>query len=635
MHYSSGIVSYCVSLTCIWGTIKNTVEKQIKSQMSQCLNPDCLKQNPSGTKFCHKCGSKLLLVKRYRALHILGQGGFGRTFLAVDEYKPSQPRCVIKQFLPQAQGTNNVEKASELFAQEAVRLDQLGGHSQIPNLMAYFTQDERQYLIQEFIDGQNLAEELAANGTFNEQQIREFLKDLLSVLQFIHSNQVIHRDIKPENIIRRKSDKKLVLVDFGAAKFAANISRSVTGTVIGSAEYIAPEQAMGKPKFASDLYSLGVTCIHLLTQIPPFELFDVSEGDWIWRQYLVDNQISNQLGQILDRLIETATKRRYQSVEEVLAALKSQPLNKSQHQPSLPTISSPDSSSQSMRIAPNSSPPKTIIQLKSFQFEVVTVTVAVTLENSGLFGGKTTIKTDRRQGEAQYFRADLGSGVSLEMVSIPGGKFLMGSPKNEEGRNSNESPQHWVSVPPFFMGKYPVTQAQWQAVMSSNPSRFRGANRPVERVSWHDCLQFCEKLSEIIGRPCRLPSEAEWEYACRAGTTTPFHFGEILTTELANYNRNYGETTDVGSFPPNAFGLYDMHGNVWEWCADTWHSNYSEAPVDGSSWGARFDNQNYIRMLRGGSWNFNREFCRSASRGWYEPVILFNHLGLRIACGVH
>ncbi len=601
--------------------------------MSQCLNPDCLKQNPSGTKFCHKCGSKLLLVERYRALHILGQGGFGRTFLAVDEYKPSQPRCVIKQFLPQAQGTNNVEKASELFAQEAVRLDQLGGHSQIPNLMAYFTQDERQYLIQEFIDGQNLAEELAANGTFNEQQIREFLKDLLSVLQFIHSNQVIHRDIKPENIIRRKSDKKLVLVDFGAAKFAANSSLSVTGTVIGSAEYIAPEQAMGKPKFASDLYSLGVTSIHLLTQITPFELFDVSEGDWIWRQYLVDNPVSDQLGQILDRLIETATKRRYQSVKEVLAALNSQPLNKSQHQPSLTTISSPGSSSQSMRIAANSSPPKTIIQLKSFQFEVVTVTVAVTLENSGLFGGKTTIKTDRRRGAAQYFTADLGSGVSLEIVWIPGGKFLMGSPKNEEGNNSNESPQHWVTVPPFFMGKYPVTQAQWQAVMNSNPSRFRGANRPVERVSWFDCVKFCEKLSEIIGRPCRLPSEAEWEYACRAGTTTPFHFGETLTTELANYNRNYGETTDVGSFPPNAFGLYDMHGNVWEWCADTWHSNYSEAPVDGSSWGARFNNNHHIRMLRGGSWNFNREFCRSASRSWYEPVILFNHLGLRIACG--
>ncbi len=293
--------------------------------MSQCFNPNCLKQNANQTKFCQKCGSKLLLAERYRALRILGQGGFGRTFLAVDEHKPSQPPCVIKQFFPQAQGTNNVEKASELFAKEAVRLDELGKHTQIPELMAYFTQDERQYLVQEFIDGQNLAEELEKNGAFNEQQVREFLNDLLSVLQFVHSNQVIHRDIKPENIIRRRSDNKLVLVDFGAAKFAAPSSISVTGTVIGDAEYIAPEQARGKPKFASDLYSLGVTCIHFLTQISPFELFDDSENDWVWRQYLTDNPVSDELGQILDKLIESATKNRFQSASEVLEVLKLKP----------------------------------------------------------------------------------------------------------------------------------------------------------------------------------------------------------------------------------------------------------------------------------------------------------------------
>ena len=488
--------------------------------MSQCLNPDCLKQNAREIKFCQKCGSKLLLAERYRALRILGQGGFGRTFLAIDEYKPSQPPCVIKQFLPQAQGTNNVEKASELFGQEAVRLDELGKHLQIPELMAYFTQDERQYLVQEFIDGQNLAEELAENGAFNEQQVRDLLIDLLSVLQFVHSNNVIHRDIKPKNIIRRKTDNKLVLVDFGAAKFTSPSSLSVTGTVIGAAEYIAPEQAMGKPKFASDLYSLGVTCIHFLTEIPPFELFDVSENDWVWRQYLTDNPVSDDLGQILDKLIESATKRRYQSVEEVLTALSPK---SSQQIKSTPI---PVSSSQGVT---NSSSPKPISQLKRFQFEIVTVTV--TIERSGLFswGTNTTLKTDRSRGEAEYFAADLDNGVSLEMVSIPGGKFLMGSPEGE--RKDNEHPQHPVTVPPFFIGKYPVTQAQWQAVMTNNPSHFQGANRPVERVSWHDCVEFCKKLSELIGRPCRLPSEAEWEYACRAGTTTPFHFGETFLTD--------------------------------------------------------------------------------------------------------
>lgn len=186
--------------------------------MSQCLNPDCLFQNPSGsTKFCQKCGNKLLLGDRYGAQKIIGQGGFGRTFLAIDEYKPSKPPCVIKQFYPQVQGASSIQKAAELFELEAVRLEQLGKHSQIPDLLAYFSQDGRQYLVQEFIDGENLAEALESKGYFSETQIRDLLNNLLPVFEFIHSREVIHRDIKPENIILRQ-DGQLFLVDFGAAK---------------------------------------------------------------------------------------------------------------------------------------------------------------------------------------------------------------------------------------------------------------------------------------------------------------------------------------------------------------------------------------------------------------------------------
>ena len=293
--------------------------------MSQCLNPDCLNQNPPDTKFCHKCGTKLLLIERYRAVKIIGQGGFGRTFKAIDELKPSQPFCVIKQFFPQAQGTQNLKKAAELFAQEAVRLETLGKHPQIPELFAFFTQDNRQYLIQEFIDGQNLQQELETVGTFNETQIWQLLNDLLPLLEFIHSQQVIHRDIKPENIIRRPlysgQESELVLVDFGAAKYATNTALSVTGTVIGSAGYAAPEQAVGKAMFASDIYSLGVTCIHLLTQIEPFELFDVTENDWVWRDFLT-SPLSDNLGEVLDRMIVVATKKRFKSVGEILAVIK-------------------------------------------------------------------------------------------------------------------------------------------------------------------------------------------------------------------------------------------------------------------------------------------------------------------------
>ncbi|NES70978.1 MAG: formylglycine-generating enzyme family protein, partial [Okeania sp. SIO2D1] len=200
----------------------------------------------------------------------------------------------------------------------------------------------------------------------------------------------------------------------------------------------------------------------------------------------------------------------------------------------------------------------------------------------------------------------------LEMVYIPGGSFLMGSPENEAGRESSESPQHQVSLQPFYMSKYPITQKQYEAMMGNNPSNFKGGSRPVENVSWHNAIEFCQKLSEKTGKIYTLPSESQWEYACRAGTTTPFYFGETITSELVNYEGKIGQTTDVGSFPPNAFGLYDMHGNVWEWCLDVWHNNYNGAPTDGNAW--EIGGNNSYRLLRGGSWSYNSGYCRCAWR---------------------
>ncbi|UKO98536.1 SUMF1/EgtB/PvdO family nonheme iron enzyme [Nostoc sp. UHCC 0870] len=255
------------------------------------------------------------------------------------------------------------------------------------------------------------------------------------------------------------------------------------------------------------------------------------------------------------------------------------------------------------------------IRLKPFSFEVVTV------------NGRGEI-IHRERKEAKYFAEDLGNGVSLEMVQIPGGTFTMGSPEGEKDRKSDESPQRQVTVPSFFMGKYPVTQEQYQAIMGTNPSKFKdkGAEshkRPVEQVIWDDAVKFCEKLSQKTGKTYRLPSEAEWEYACRAGTTTPFYFGETITTDLVNYDGKfpYGsapkgeyrrETTNVGIFPPNSFGLYDMCGNICEWCEDVYNDSYQGAPIDGSAWLTGSNND--IRLLRGGSWIDNAWVCRSANR---------------------
>ncbi len=302
--------------------------------MSYCLNPACQNpQNADRTQYCLSCGSKLLLRERYRAIKPLGRGGFGRTFLAIDEDKPSKPRCAIKQFFPVSQGTSSSEKAAELFNREAVRLDELGKHPQIPELLAHFQQERYQYLVQEFIEGQNLQQELAGAGAFSENQIRSLLNDLLPVLQFVHSRSVIHRDIKPPNIIRRRISQpsiiytyptltgELVLVDFGAAKLVEGLRE--TGTVIGSPEFVAPEQIRGQAVYASDLYSLGVTCIYLLTQVSPFDLFDINQDTWVWRDFL-KVQIDPKLSRILDKMIEASLSRRYKSVAEVLQDLQSQ-----------------------------------------------------------------------------------------------------------------------------------------------------------------------------------------------------------------------------------------------------------------------------------------------------------------------
>ena len=270
----------------------------------------------------------------------------------------------------------------------------------------------------------------------------------------------------------------------------------------------------------------------------------------------------------------------------------------------------------------------------------------------------TRLKIQHITSTARYFSENLGNEISLDMVEIPGDRFLMGAPEGEEGSRNDERPQHLVTVPRFFMGKYPVTQAQWKAVaqfpqmnreLNPEPSNFEGSDRPVEQVSWYEAVEFCDRLSRHSQRLYRLPSEAEWEYACRAGTKTPFHFGKTITTDLANYDGTDGEngswsgsygngpkgiyrkeTTSVGSFKTaNAFGLYDMHGNVWEWCLDHWHENYEGAPTDGSAW--LTDEESAYRLLRGGSWYIIPANCRSAVRyGYYSPDDRSYYFGFRV-----
>jgi serine/threonine protein kinase len=290
--------------------------------MSYCLNPGCPEpENPDNVQSCQSCDLPLLLKERYRAIKPIGQGGFGKTFLAVDEDMPSKRQCVIKQFFNQS--GLNAQKAKELFIQEAVQLEKLGEqHPQIPKLFAHLELGIGLFLVQELIDGQDLLQELKQEGAFDEAKIQQLLKNLLPVLVFIHIQQVIHRDIKPENIIRRHSDSKLVLVDFGVSKFATEAALARTGTVIGTQGYAAPEQSEGKAYFSSDLFGLGRTCFHLLTDTHPSKVFS-RYGDWekYLKNYLNKISISDALKLVLTKLLQPDIRQRYQSAEEVLEAL--------------------------------------------------------------------------------------------------------------------------------------------------------------------------------------------------------------------------------------------------------------------------------------------------------------------------
>ena len=268
----------------------------------------------------------------------------------------------------------------------------------------------------------------------------------------------------------------------------------------------------------------------------------------------------------------------------------------------------------------------------------------------------------RSQGFCEPLGAEADAAPSLTMLWIPPGRFWMGSPEEEPERRDDEGPQHLVQLQGFFLSQTPITQVQWRQVaqwrplkgegawnrkLNPNPSQFEGDQRPVEQVSWEDAMEFCRRVSQRTGRRYTLPSEAQWEYACRAGTTTPFHFGSTISTKLANHSGNdaYGDgakgefrqqTTDVASFPANPWGLHDMHGNVWEWCADHRHGNYEGAPEDGSAWidEEAKDNKSsmYVWLLRGGSWFYHPAACRSACRLIARPDYRLFTFGLRVCC---
>ncbi|NES86403.1 MAG: protein kinase [Moorea sp. SIO2B7] len=300
--------------------------------MSYCLNPDCPKpRNPDNTKICKSCGSKLLLRDRYLVIKTLGQGGFGATFLARNLSLPGKPPCVIKQLRPTINTPNVFPMARELFEREAQTLGRIGNHPQVPTLLDYFEDNQQFYLVQEYVKGHNLQQEVKRNGSFSEAGVRQFLSEIMPMINYIHSQQVIHRDIKPANLIRREQDRKLVLIDFGAVKnrvkpnSATNNSEqtALTAFAVGTPGFAPPEQMAMRPVYASDIYAVGVTCIYLLTAKSPKDLdYNPTTGEMVWQKYV---NISSHLAQVLAKMLEVSVRHRYQTADQVLNALDLEP----------------------------------------------------------------------------------------------------------------------------------------------------------------------------------------------------------------------------------------------------------------------------------------------------------------------
>ncbi len=587
-----------------------------------------------------------MLIGRFRIGNRLGAGTFGETFLAQDTQKMNA-QCVVKRLIP-PDDPAHINIVRQMFDKEAKKLDALN-HQGIPKLIAYFENGGEFYLVQDFVDGNTLDKEINRSRKWTEVEVNNFLLEVLEVLAYVHSQGSIHRDLKPNNMMRRKVNKKLVLIDFGAVREVRQTTTNMaiglaSGTIaIGTLGYMPAEQAQGRPCYASDVYAIGCMAIEALIGVSPYPPYgfdtDVNTGEFRWRHRA---QVSDGLAAIIDKMVRYDWRQRYVNGGAALAALQGLASNQARSVPNpLPVKPVPKN------------PPANRLQTQ-------TLNNIITVNANGQ-------EVSRTSSTIQYFTESLNlpnGAVPLEMALIPKGKFTMGSPSSEESPLNNESPQHEVNFPQeFYMGRYAVTQAQWLVVMQKFTDefnertderlngKFKGDNRPMIYVSLHEAREFCKRLTALILGDrgfYRLPTEAEWEYACRAGTTTPFHFGETITPSLVSYNGHHPyanapkggyrqQTVDVNSFMPNLWGLYQMHGNVWEWCLDEF-LEYSKKTGNLKNNGSEpygdmnVNDNDRSRLARGGSFVQLAALCRSACRSRLAPCngMTSKDIGFRI-----
>jgi serine/threonine protein kinase len=508
-------------------------------------------------------------IPNYEIKAVLGEGGMAVVYLA--EHRLLHNKVAVKVLNREYAYNGNIRKR---FLSEARSMAKMS-HPNIVRVTDLIEDGETVAFIMEYIEGESLKDYLERKEKLSNDEIRYILLQMLEALEYVHSQGLVHRDIKPSNFMLTPQGK-VKLMDFGIAKQtnASSPEYTSTGTnqQMGTPMYMSPEQILETRNVTeqSDIYSLGVVLWQMVTGRKPYDMGTLSTFQ-LQTKIVTEPLPKTNTG--WDGIIQQATVKdlvsRYNTCKEMRDAAKG-----------------------------SGKVEKTFVDTESQE--------KTRIDDNRLFHGKPADK------------------LGIEWVDIPGGTFIMGSPLKEKIRKKDET-QHEVTLSPFKMSKYAVTFEQFDTfcdVTRRKKPKDKGwgrGRRPVINVSWHDATAFAEWLG------CRLPTEAEWEYACRAGTTTPFYTGYNLSASHANFNSAREKTLEVGSFEPNAWGLYNMHGNVFEWCRD-WYGEYPnypqlnpEGPITGSD-----------RVCRGGGWDFNAAYCRSGSRDGFKPGHCSIHLGFRL-----
>lgn len=632
---------------------------------------------------------------KYEIIRRIDTGGFGQTYEAIDLTPGDSPQRVAiktirKKYLYDDNGTYD-DLQVKFYNREGRALMQCQ-HPYIVLFKDFFeekvelscpkSQKPREIIVRaivmEYIDGKKLSSYIDDKNGMNEEEAISFIRKIALALDYVHSQGFVHRDMSPGNILVRLNNEP-VLIDFGTALQYKRSGVVVSETMYKPNNYSPPERKIRGSNIqpSLDIYGLAATLYACVVNDNPPAAEGRREGDLEER---IPAAISDRLRRALIAGMSLKSEERPATVMEWLKLLEG---SDSVFKLSLNTIKKtindffPQLNSKATTVSRREnnhlSIPKTtkinnqspssnesnpegsnIIRRKLLLLLAcgggATIPLIISRirnpasQNPTFVNSETiqftTIKLDSKgniasqvESKALIYKENLGEGIIITMVKILAGSFVMGS--SSEEKTLYASPQHQVTLKEFYMAQTEITQAQYQKIMNSNPSSFQNSNYPVENISWKDAKKFCQQLSKFSGKQYSLPTESQWEYACRAGTTTPFYFGDIITSGTAKYNIKISESTDstktveVGKFPPNAFGLYDMHGNVSEWCEDNWHEDYQGAPTDESSWTAQNAHKN-SRIIRGGSMVKNKLDCRSASREWWPADAKRIDIGFRI-----